>query len=238
MKKKIIMCIIASAMICGTFASCGKDESSDSKSDTKTTTAATTTVTEAAETETTSAETTEAVATTTEAAETTTAANNNDNDAAQEHLTDASAILNKLNDIDCIGGGVVDTDPADTKEEGTISYEKVTDSRFSTVDDVKKYITDSICGSLLDRYSVLYQGNAPFFKDYDGTLYFNKLARGCGFSFINEPVITDVTDESFTITVKFDNFGGDSELVVKTVKDNGLWKASSFTVDGGAENAR
>ena len=237
MKKKIIVCIIASAMICGTFASCGKDKPSDSKSDTKTTTAATTTVTEAAETETTAAETTEAV-TTTEAAETTTAANNNDNDAAQEHLTDASAILNNLNDIDRILGGSVDTDADDKKEEGTIAYEKVTESRFTKVDDVKKYVTDNICGTLLDRYSSLYEGNAPYFKDYDGTLYFNCVPRGGGFSFTDEPVITDVTDEAFTITVKFDNFGGDSELVVKAVKDNGLWKASSFTVDGGAENAR
>ena len=236
------MCIIASAMICGTFASCGKNESSESKSDTKTTTAATTatTTTEAAETETTTAETTEAVTTTTETTTATTDASGNDDDAAQEHLTDASAILNNLNIIDGMGGGVgVETDETDTKEVGTAVYEKVTDSRFTTVDDVKKYVTDSVCGTLLDRYSFLYQGqDTPFFKEFDGVLYFCKWPRGSGFSFNSEPVITDVTDDSFRITVTFNNFGGNSELVVKAVKDNGLWKASSFTVDGSADNVR
>ncbi|MCR4795715.1 MULTISPECIES: hypothetical protein [Ruminococcus] len=247
MKKKIIMCIIASAMICGTFASCGKSDPSDSKSESKTTTAVTTATTTAAdETETTTATeakeaettTTEAAADATEAAATTAASSNAD--ASNEHLTDASAILNALNDIDLIGGGggSLETDSTDIKEEGTTFYEKVTDSRFTKVDDVKKYVTDNICGTLLNRYNYLYEGQEPFFKEFDGVLYFNRRPRGAGFSFIGEPVVTDVTDNSFTITVKFDDYGGISDLTVKAVNDGGLWKASSFSVNGGTENIR
>jgi predicted flap endonuclease-1-like 5' DNA nuclease len=248
MKKKIIMCIIASAMICGTFASCGKTESSDSKSESKVTTAITTaTITTAAdETETTTtteakeaeaATTTEASNAATEAAAATTAPSN-DEDAANEHLTDATAILNALNDIDRIGGGggSLETDSTDTKEVGTMVYEKVTDSRFTKLEDVKNYVTGNICGTLLDRYSFLYQGQQPFFKEFDGVLYFCRMPRGAGFAFNGEPVITDVTDNSFTITVSFDNYGGNSDLTVKAVKEDGKWKASSFSVDGGAEN--
>lgn len=223
-------------MICGTFASCGKDNASGSGSPSEATTAAATTA--AGETETTTAGATEAE-TTTEADETTTTAETGDDDAAaQEHLTDATAILNNLNSIDRIGGGDVETDTADTKQEGSVTFEKVTDSRFTKVDDVKKYVTDNICGTLLDRYSDLYEGDSAYFKEIDGALYFNRSPKGSGFTFTDTPVITDITDDSFTVTVKFDNFGGDSELAVKAVKDNGLWKASSFSVDGAAENSR
>jgi len=234
MKKRIVMCIIASAMICGTFASCG-NETSRSSSSAVTTTAETTeagtTTAEATEAET----TTEAV-TTTETAATT---ESSSEDAAEEHLTDATAVLNNLNTIDRIVGGTeVETDTADTKQEGADSFEKVTDSRFTTVDDVKKYVTDSICGTLLERYNSLYEGDNPYFREFDGKLYFHPVPMGCGFSFTGEPVITDVTEDSFTVSMAFDNFGGTSDLRVKAVKEDGKWKASSFTVDGGAENSR
>ena len=152
---------------------------------------------------------------------------------------EASAILKALNDIDLIGGGgAVAVDSSNTIHEGYAVYEKVTDSRFTKLDDVKKYITDNICGTLLDRYSCFYEGDEAYFKEIDGVLYFKQIGRGSGFPYTDDVVIKDVTDTSFTIKAKFDNFGGYSDITVKAVKDNGLWKASSFTVDDGMENAR
>ena len=69
-------------------------------------------------------------------------------------------------------------------------------------------------------------------------LYCRQIGRGSGFPYTDDVVVKDVTDSSFTIMAKFDNFGGYSDITVKAVKDNGLWKASSFTVDDGMENAR
>ena len=152
---------------------------------------------------------------------------------------EASAILKALNDIDLIGGGGgVAVDSTNAIHEGYYTYEKVTDSRFTKVDDVKKYITDNICGTLLDRYSCFYEGDEAYFKEIDGVLYFRQIGRGAGFPYTDDVVIKDVTDTSFTIKAKFDNFGGYSDITIKAVKDNGLWKASSFTVDDGIENAR
>ena len=152
---------------------------------------------------------------------------------------EASAILKALNDIDLIGGGGgVAVDSSNAIHEGYAVYEKVTDSRFTKLDDVKKYITDNICGTLLDRYSCFYEGDGAYFKEIDGVLYFRQIGRGAGFPYTDDVVIKDVTDTSFTIKAKFDNFGGYSDITVKAVKDNGLWKASSFTVDDGVENAR
>ena len=236
MKKRIIICMLISVMVCGNIASCGKESGSGSKSAAEETTTMT-----AAEAETTTEKATEAETTTaesTEAAETTATAANN-NGAAEDHLADAAAVLNNINNIDGIGGGAgVETDTADTKQEGSDTYAKVTDSRFTTVDDVKKYVTDAICGTLLDRYKFLYEGDDAYFKEFDGALSFMSAQRGSGFSYTGEPVITDVTDDSFTATVPFDNFGGSSDLAVKAVKEDGKWKASSFSVDGGAENVR
>jgi hypothetical protein len=235
MKKRILMCIIASAMICGTFASCGTNDSSDSKTDTETTTAATTTAVE--ETEASTEELTEPKSTTipreTEE-ETTTKSETTD-----DHSADAAAILEKINLIDIIAGGAgVDTDSADKKEEDAFSFEKVTDKRFTTLEDVKKFVTDAVTGTLLDRYDCLYEGEGAYFKEFDGVLYFKNAPIGCGFSYTDKPVVSDVTDDSFTITVNFDNFGGSSELKIKAVKEDDMWKASSFSVDGGIENAR
>ncbi|WP_295068058.1 SH3 domain-containing protein [Ruminococcus sp.] len=154
-------------------------------------------------------------------------------------INEASAILKSLNDIDMIGGGgAVAVDSSDSKQEGNAVYERVTDSRFTTVEDVKKYITDNICGTLLNRYSSFYEGEEALFKEIDGALYFMQIGRGSGFPYTDDVVVKDVTDTSFTIMAKFDNFGGYSNITVKAVKDNGLWKASSFTVDDGMENAR
>ena len=231
MKKRIIMCIIASVMVCGSFASCGKNVGSGSKPQTEATTASTT------------AETTEETAESTEAETTAAASESNTADSAvsEELIAEAAKVLNNLNSIDYIGGGSsVEVDENTVLNvDNQYPYTKVTDSRFSCVADVKKYVTDAVCGSLLtDRYDVIYEGDPAMFKDSDGSLWFLQGARGCGFSFNSDPVISDVTDDSFTITVTFDDYGADSTMVVKAVKDNGLWKASSFSVNGGEDNRR
>ena len=235
MKKRIIMCIIASAMICGSLASCGKSVGTgSSSSDTQAAT-----ITAAAE-EPTEAATEES----TEAAAETTAAQNEQTEtsaASDELIAEAAKVLNNLNSVDYIGGGSsVEVDESTVLNvDNKYPYTKVTDMRFSSVEDVKKYITDAVCGSLLEtRYKVIYEGDPAMFTDSDGSLWFLQGARGCGFTYNSDPVVSDVTEDSFTITVDFDDHGADSTMVVKAVKENGLWKASSFSVNGGEENRR
>ena len=246
MKKRILMCIIASAVICGTVASCGKGSKSGSNSDNAvpTTTAADTT-----EADTTTAETTEADTTAaTTAVETTEASTSEDatseeggsEEASDELIAEAAALLNNLNTIDYLGGGGggVEIDTNSYKEEKDYTYFKVTDSRYTSVEDAKKFVTDNITGSLLDRYKSVYEGDAPSFKEIDGGLYFIQAGRGCGFEFLSDPVLSDIKDESFTITVKVDDFGATEKLIVKAVKEDGKWKASSFKFGDYDENVR
>lgn len=232
MNKRIIMCIIASALVCGSIASCGKSVGTDSSPKTETTTAAQTT--EEA-TEEAAPESTEA---TTADAETD---SGNGGEVSEELIAEAANVLNNLNAIDYIGGGSsVEVDENTVLNvDNKYPYTKVTDSRFASVEDVKKYVTDAVCGSLLeDRYKIIYEGDPAMFTDSEGSLWFLQGARGCGFTFNSDPVVSDVTDDSFTIKVTFDDFGADSTMTVKAVKENGLWKASSFSVNGGQENRR
>lgn len=252
MKKNMLICILASAMICGSLSSCGDTKDADVSPKKETTTAASTTVSDEIQTEpTTTAEITN-TETTAAAIDATAAPESAENtsvtpatEAASSsadysaYLTDATAVLNNLNAIDYIvGGGEVAVDSSVTQTEGTNVYSKVTDSRFSSLADVKSYVNDHICGSLVSRYSRLYEGENAYFKEFNGELYFIQTGLGSGFYFNSDPVITDATDDTFTVTIKFDNFGGNSTLAVKAVKEDGKWKASSFKVDDLTENAR
>lgn len=234
MKKRTIMCVIASALMCGSIASCGKSVGADSSSKAEPSTEATEAssaaeTTAAAETETTTAS--ESETTTAEGGEA----------VSEELIAEAANVLNNLNTIDYIGGGSsVEVDESVTYTvDNKYPYTKVTDSRFSSVDEVKKYVTDAVTGSLLEkRYKVIYEGEPAMFTDNEGSLWFLQGARGCGFTFNSDPVVSDVTDDSFTITVTFDDMGADSTMAVKAVKEDGLWKASSFKINDNEENAR
>ncbi|MCR5601149.1 MAG: hypothetical protein K6G33_10475 [Ruminococcus sp.] len=247
MKKRILMCMIASAMVCGSLVSCGKTEDSDvaPKVSSTTTAPAGETQPEATTSTTTAAgENTEAepatTATPTDAEPTTaenTAAPANVSSDSLGHLTDAVSILNNLNTIDMIGGGSgIQVDSSTTQTVGSMVYAKVTDYRFSCLDDVKNYINDNICGTLIQRYIGIYDGEGADFKEFNGELYYIQTALGSGFSFDSDPVITDVTDTSFTITVTFADYGADSTMVIKAVNDGGKWKASSFKINNQIEN--
>lgn len=233
MKKRMIMCVIASALMCGSIASCGKSVGTDSNSKTEPSTAATEASSEA--------EATAAEAETTTAAESETTTAEGGEAVSEELIAEAANVLNNLNTIDYIGGGSsVEVDESVTYTvDNKYPYTKVTDSRFSSVEEVKKYVTDAVTGSLLEkRYKVIYEGEPAMFTDNEGSLWFLQGARGCGFTFNSDPVVSDVTDDSFTITVTFDDMGTDSTMAVKAVKEDGLWKASSFKINDNEENAR
>ena len=155
-------------------------------------------------------------------------------------IEDANVILKNLDNIDKFGTGVGDIklDTNTTKKNDSQTFAKVTDSRYTTVADVKKYVTNNISGSLLSRYSGFYEGESPNFIESDGSLWMLQNPMGCGFQYAEDPVISDVTDSSFTISVKIEDYGSQSDMIVKAVKEDDLWKASSFTINGGQENAR
>ncbi|EWM52949.1 hypothetical protein [Ruminococcus flavefaciens] len=149
---------------------------------------------------------------------------------SSKHTSDANKLMDALNIIDLVdGGATVDTDSDDVITEGIYSYSRVTDTRFWDIDDVISFVTGHITGDLLYKYNELYVGDVPMFKEFDGKLYYLFGARGCGFNYTGDPVITYEDDSSFTFTVPVDNFGEVQTFTVNAVKEDGKWKASSYS---------
>ena len=149
---------------------------------------------------------------------------------ASEYTYTAKLLMERLNSIDLVDGGTsVSVDSSDVIDENGFSYSSVTDSRFATLNDVTAYVKGSVCGDLLNRYCNLYTGSSPMFKEANGALYYLDGARGCGFNYTGEPVVTSSTNSSFTFSVPIDNYGIASDLIISAVNDGGVWKASSMT---------
>ena len=146
-----------------------------------------------------------------------------------EYIPIAKSIMNSLDTLDTIAGGSnVSIDPNDTIQDGSYTYSKVTDYRFSSVNDVTNFVNTLICGDLIYRYSGIYSGDAPTFKELNGSLYYLNETRGCGFGYQGDPTITSASGGSFTFNVKLSTGSGAKNFTVNAVNDGGTWKACSF----------
>ena len=146
-----------------------------------------------------------------------------------EYIPIAKSIMNSLDTLDNIAGGSnVSVDPSDTIQDGGCTYSKVLDYRFSSVNDVTNFVNTMVCGDLVYRYSGLYSGETPTFKEFNGSLYFLNETRGSGFGYQGNPTVTSASGGSFTFNVQIASGGGVKTFTVNAVNDGGTWKACSF----------
>lgn len=138
-------------------------------------------------------------------------------------------LMTALNDIDNLGGGNFSYDPSDSfkSEDGQTEYALVTDERFSVKEDIEKYMENNLTAGLIaERYS----GLLDRYAEKDNKLYGDTAAKGSGFAWTGaEPVISDVTENSFTVDAEYDNYGEVSVMEIKIVSENGTWKIDSFS---------
>lgn len=147
-----------------------------------------------------------------------------------EYVPVAKNIMQSLDRLDNIAGGFyVSLDPNTSIQDGGQSYSKVTDNRFSTVNDVINYVNTLICGDLIYKYSGLYSGDSPTFKEFNGELYYLNESRDCGFGYQGEPTITSVSGGSLAFTVPIATGSGVKTFSVNAVNDGGTWKACSYS---------
>lgn len=154
-----------------------------------------------------------------------------------ELVSTARQLLGALNYIDQIGGGNIPRDDENAIDVDGRQFAKVS-AQFTDTADLDEYMRSYFTDSLINsRYSGILGGDEPYYIDIDGELYGYVTAKGCGYAWIlenDEPVISikDATDSSFTAVTKFDDFGGESEMELNIISDNGLWKISSIYYDG------
>jgi hypothetical protein len=146
-----------------------------------------------------------------------------------EYVPIARNIMNSLDVLDNIAGGSnVSVDAGDTVQDGGYTYSRVLDYRFSSVNDVVNFMNTLVCGDLVYRYSGLYSGEAPTFKEFNGSLYYLNETRGSGFGYQGDPTITSASGGSFSFNVQIAAGGGVKNFAVNAVNDGGTWKACSF----------
>lgn len=154
-----------------------------------------------------------------------------------DYTAEASRLMGALDYIDKIGGGNIPKDEENIVDVNGRQFAKVA-AQFSNTADLDSFMKENLSDSLIEnRYSHILGGDEPYYVDIDGELYGYVTAKGCGYAWIlenDEPVISikDATDSSFTAVTKFDDFGGESEMELNIISDNGLWKISSIYYDG------
>ena len=165
---------------------------------------------------------------------------------SDSHLMDiAKEAPNMLNDVMLVQNGTIQTDESDHLDNDTIykyvgmtnpaniSYNRVTDPRFSSRDDVCDYITERTTG--LYRDSIIREminfGSAEGFPIYldneaNGKLY-SRISRYGGLDFEDDVEIIDSTETTMTVRVKVGPPIDHYMLIFLEVED-GKWKISDF----------
>ena len=158
-------------------------------------------------------------------------------DMTEELAAETSRLMGALDHIDRIGGGNIPMDENDVIDVDGRQYARVS-AQFENTADLEEYMKENLTDGLIQsRYSNITGGEQPCYIDVDGALYGYVTAKGCGYPWITEdgmPVISisDVTDSSFIAVTRFDNYGGECEMKLDIVFDNGLWKIASISYDG------
>lgn len=154
-----------------------------------------------------------------------------------ELVSAACQLLGALNYIDQIGGGNIPRDDENAIDVDGRQFAKVS-AQFTDTADLDEYMRSYLTDSFIEsRYSGILGGDEPYYIDIDGELYGYVTAKGCGFQWImedGEPVVElkDSADDNYTITTKFDDYGAETEMEVRIVKDNGYRKIDSISYGG------
>lgn len=228
MNCKIILTAALVTVSTALLAGCTKRSSEVSTADTTQSVAETTTTADT----TAAAETTTEVADTTVSIDTTTATSTTLIDVDLPSMHEAKELIGALSFADRLltSAGVETDETAEyTAEDGTV-YRKSLDSEFTTVDDVRSYITTYMTDTFISsQYSDLYVSEKPQCIDVDGVLYIKYSPMGCRYSFYQDDPDITPTETGCAVVVKNNNYGAEELVVIEAVKENGGWKINAVS---------
>ena len=172
--------------------------------------------------------------------------NNTADDYLYSPLMDiAKEAPNMLNEVMLIQNGTVQTDESDHLDNDTIykyvgmtnpaniSYNRVTDPRFSSRDDLRLYINERTTGLYRDIIlrEMMNFGSADGFPIYleneENGKFYARISRYGGLDFKDDVEIIDSTETTMTVRVKVGPPIDHNMLIFLEVED-GKWKISDF----------
>ena len=140
--------------------------------------------------------------------------------------------IEDFNMIECILSGYgVEVDKADTCKvefsDITQTYYRVTDDRFSSMDDVNSFVAQYFTGTQLANAQ-----NPVFFKEMDGKLYYQSVSSEVVslYQFDGEPEISGYDGENFTCVVPVKWAGVTRGLKLNFSLVDGKWYVSNMDV--------
>lgn len=226
--KKNLLAAISLVCLTAVFAGCNEENISiENKPADETTAAVTEVSTESTVSETTKEETkvTSETVTETTVAETEEKTEETDDSELKSTLF---SVFQKYSEIDAIkatSGSVVKKDQDDVTELNGYTYIHVTSDNFSSIDEMRKYVKKYISGEEFDKFEEILTDTVPEYIDKDEKLYCIDGGRGSGFNFIENTLrIYDVTEDTVTAEIDFNNFGEENNdsmyAVFKRQDDN------------------
>lgn len=208
------MLIVPAVLLAAAFSGCNEDDFSIANKKTEeVTTAVTTEVT----TQSTAAETekekeTEKSAEITEKVNTADDENNKDeNENLKKELFSVFQKYSEIDSIKATSAAFLKKDRDDEITENGYEYIHVTSDNFSSVDELKNYVSQFISGDEMDNFNeTSFSSDVPTFIDRDGKLYCIDGGRGSGFNFLEDTIkIYDVKEDSLKAEIDYNNFGED-----------------------------
>ena len=155
----------------------------------------------------------------------------------QAAARDGADIVNDISRMINGKGVEVDENDSYTQEfeniDEPVIYDRVTDERFSCLDDVIDYFEERICSDYLDNMINAVKGNpysAPVFYEKEGALYLQRSTTPFdGFDFTGQFEVSgeQITPLCVRATVQNGNLGEEIMLIFMQYRE-GKWKVSSY----------
>lgn len=167
-------------------------------------------------------------------------------DYSESPLMDiAKEAPNMLNDVMKVMNGTVITDESDHLDNDTIykycgmtnpnniAYYKVDDQRFSTLDDIKDFISERTVGSyredLINAITAHSDsdGFPVYIENVENEKLYSRISRFGGLNFTGDVEVMNSTETTMTVRAKVDD-PTDSYMLIFLELDDGKWKISTF----------
>lgn len=186
--------------------------------------------------------------------ETTTNVLNNANAEDSQRQVIAKELVEKMHELDSISrGAIVEVDMDNVKTvDGTeedpspMTYYKVIDERFHTMDDVKNFVADFLTDQQYTQV-ITHMIDTPFssylFREIDGELYFRSYkdfefrASDMVHEIIGEPEITFSIENEFRFKIDTSLNGKQQITTGIAVLVDGKWKLSEYNITDGNDQA-
>lgn len=164
--------------------------------------------------------------------ETVTIAGGSYEDDDRDYSVVAADLMKAMNTVELVSsGGLTVNFNSPLASDG--NYYKVTDGNvngfdFSTMGNVRSFLSDNFSGSFYDEYSYLAEGSEPFFKEGPDGLYARFGARGNHYGWENyEPEIISSSENEFVARAYYELVGGYIQVDMTIVKNGGKWRVDS-----------